>query len=50
MDTSMDHTHQEITGENQSVNFKSLQHIWTCSDDFFVDDKEFQQCLKGCKW
>jgi len=35
---------------NQPKHFKDLQLICTCSDDFFVNDKEFQQCLKGCKW
>ncbi|VVC27739.1 Hypothetical protein CINCED_3A019222 [Cinara cedri] len=48
-DTLLD-TQREITKLNQPVSFKSLQHLCTCSDDFLVDDKEFQQCLKGCKW
>ncbi|XP_050546404.1 telomerase Cajal body protein 1 isoform X2 [Daktulosphaira vitifoliae] len=34
----------------QSPYFKSLQCICTISDEFFAYDKEFQQCLKGCKW
>lgn len=43
-------TQQEIKETNKAVNFKSLQHIYTCSDDFNVDNKKNQQCLKGCKW
>ncbi|XP_060840335.1 telomerase Cajal body protein 1 [Rhopalosiphum padi] len=35
---------------NHPIQFKDLQLICTCSDDFLVNDKEFQQCLKGCKW
>lgn len=49
MDTSIN-TQQEIMEINQTVNFKHLQLLYTCTDDFLVDDKEFQQCLKGCKW
>lgn len=43
-------THTEYTKINQPVNFKSLQLLCTCSDDFLVNDTKFQQCLKGCKW
>lgn len=49
MDRIMD-CHQEMVVLNQSVHFKSLEHICTNSDDFIVNEKEFQQCLKGCKW
>lgn len=43
-------TQTEVTKINQPVDFKRLQLICTCSDDFLVNNKTFQQCLKGCKW
>lgn len=43
-------TQQTIMEINQPISFKKLQHIYTCSDDFLVKDKNVQQCLKGCKW
>lgn len=43
-------THSKVTDIDQPIDFKSLQLICKCSDDFSVNDKEFQQCLKGCKW
>lgn len=49
MDTLID-TRQEITETNQPINFNHLKLLYTCTDDFVVDNKEFQQCLKGCKW
>lgn len=32
------------------VVFDRLELLCTCSDDFLVDDPQFRQCLKGCKW
>lgn len=49
MDTLVD-SQATIIETDQSINFKSLRHICTCSDDFLVEDKNFQNCLKGCKW
>ncbi|KAL4098819.1 hypothetical protein QTP88_023347 [Uroleucon formosanum] len=43
-------TQENIMEINQPIHFKNLQLICSCSDDFIVKDKEFQQCLKGCKW
>ncbi|XP_015363453.1 PREDICTED: telomerase Cajal body protein 1 [Diuraphis noxia] len=43
-------TQEKIMEFNQPIYFKDLQLICSCSDDFLVNDKEFQQCLKGCKW
>ncbi|XP_050443438.1 telomerase Cajal body protein 1 [Adelges cooleyi] len=35
---------------NLAPSFQQLKLVSTCADDFIVDNKEFQQCLKGCKW
>lgn len=43
-------TQEKIMEINQPIHFKDLELICSCSDDFLVNDKEFQQCLKGCKW
>jgi len=49
--TLTDTTERTTAAEiDRPVSFKSLQHVCTCSEDFLVNDKEFQQCLKGCKW
>ncbi|XP_025419867.1 telomerase Cajal body protein 1 isoform X3 [Sipha flava] len=49
IDSSMD-TQEKIMDIYQPVHYKSLKLLCSCSDDFLVDDKDFQQCLKGCKW
>lgn len=43
-------TQEKTMDIDQPIHFKSLQLICSCSDEFRVDDKDFQQCLKGCKW